>query len=217
MVIRAVVFDFDGLILDTETSIFRAWQECYAAHGAEPLSIDEWSAEIGTVRGLDLVGELRSRAGAVDDALLEARITRRDALLELEQVRPGIIDWLDAAEARGLRIAIASSSEPSWVEPHLVRLDLRQRFEAILCRTDSLPPKPAPDLYLAACAALDVDPAEALAVEDSPHGIAAAKGAGLRCVAVPNPITEHLDLSAADLVLDSLASMSLAAALASLV
>jgi HAD superfamily hydrolase (TIGR01509 family) len=216
MEIRAVVFDFDGLVVDTETSIFRAWQECYAAHGAEPLSIDEWSAQIGTVRGLDLVGELRSRAGNVDDALLAARITRRDALLELEHVRPGVVDWLDAAADRGLRTAIASSSEASWVELHLARHDLRHRFEAILCRTDSLPPKPAPDLYLAACGALDVAPAEALAVEDSPHGISAAKAAGLVCIAVPNPITAHLDLTAADLVLDSLASMSLAAALASL-
>lgn len=207
--VDALVWDFDGLILDTETPIFVAWQEAYAAHGVDPLTLDEWAAEIGTHAGLDVVGELRRRAGYVDGALLAARQHRRDALLAEEAVRPGVLEWLDAADARGLRLAIASSSEPEWVLNHLERLGIRHRFGPVCCRGDGLPAKPAPDLYLAACAALDVDPARALAVEDSPHGITAAKAAGLACVAVPNRITAALDLTAADLVIPSLADSSL--------
>jgi HAD superfamily hydrolase (TIGR01509 family) len=207
--VDAVVWDFDGLILDTETPIFVAWQEAYASHGVEPLTLDEWAAEIGTHRGLDVVGELERRAGYVDHAVLAHRQRRRDALLEQEAVRAGVIEWLDAADARGLRLAIASSSDAGWVLAHLARLGIRDRFGPVLCRSDEVAAKPAPDLYLAACEALGVEPARALAVEDSPNGIAAAKAAGLRCVAVPNTITGALDLSAADLVIPSLADTTL--------
>ena len=209
--IEAVVFDFDGLILDTEGPVFIAWQEEFEAHGCPPLTIDEWAAEIGTTGGLDLVELVRTRATRPfdEDAMHERRRVRRDDLLARETTRPGVHAWLDDADALGLALAIASSSSAEWVEEHLGRLGLRERFAYVSCYTDEVAGKPAPDTYLAACAAIGVAPGAALALEDSPHGVAAAKAAGLRCVAVPNAITEGLDLSGADLRLRSLADASL--------
>jgi HAD superfamily hydrolase (TIGR01509 family) len=216
-VIAGIVFDFDGLILDTEGPVFTAWQEAFEAHGAPRLTLDEWAKEIGTADGLDLVGLLRSRGTRpVDEAAMHARRrTRRDELLVGETTRPGVEAWLDEADTLGLPAAIASSSPRDWVEPHLERLGLRHRFVFIACFGDVssegriVGGKPAPDTYLAACAAIGVAPAEALAIEDSPHGVSAAKAAGLWCVAVPHEITERLDLSHADLRLRSLADVTL--------
>jgi HAD superfamily hydrolase (TIGR01509 family) len=210
--LRAVVFDFDGLILDTEVPVYAAWCAAFEAHGAAPPTIEEWSVEIGTAGGIDLEAWLMERATLpVDlDAMHEARRAHRDELLEREQVRAGVEAWIDEAEAAGLGVAIASSSPSEWVVDHLERLAMRHRFRPVVTAGGELRGKPAPDTYLDACARLGVDPADALAIEDSPHGIAAAKAAGLRCVAVPNPITEVLDLSAADLRLASLGDCTLA-------
>ena len=210
-VIRAVVFDFDGLILDTEGPVFTAWQEAFAAHGCPPLTMEEWAEEIGTAGALDLVALLRARAQrTVDlDEMHLRRRARRDELLAAEVVRPGVLEWLDDAGALGLAVAIASSSPPEWVEPHLERLGVRHRFATVVCCSGGRAAKPAPDTYLAACAAIDVPPSQSLAVEDSPHGVTAAKKAGLQCVAVPHAITEQLDLSHADLRLRSLADVPL--------
>lgn len=216
--IRAVVFDFDGLILDTEGPVFAAWQEQFEAHGCPPLTIEEWAAEIGTTGGLDLVEIIRTRATLPfdEDAMHEQRRIRRDELLQRERARPGVHDWLDEADALGLGLAVASSSPAEWVEPLLERLGLRDRFAYVVCYDGDVPGKPAPDLYLAACAALGVDPDAAIAIEDSPHGVAAAKAAGLYCIVVPHAITERLDISAADLRLGSLADVTLRAVLAGL-
>ena len=216
--IEAVVFDFDGLILDTEGPVFVAWQEEFEAHGCPLLTVEEWAAEIGTTGGLDLVELIRTRATRPfeEEAMHARRRIRRDELVARETTRPGVHAWLDEADALGLALAIASSSPREWVEPHLERLGLRHRFAFLACHTDSIAGKPAPDTYLAACAALGVAPAAALAIEDSPHGVTAAKAAGLRCIAVPHEITELLDLSGADLRLSSLADTTLRDVLESL-
>ena len=221
--IGAVVFDFDGLILDTELPAFRAWSEVYRQVGVTPLTVEEWSGQLGTVGPMDPLAELASRAataGASLDptnlaTLGEQRRARREQLVAHECVRPGVEDWIAAAAARGLVLGVASSSPREWVERHLARLGLLDRFGAIACFGDraGLPPKPAPDLYLDACRALQVAPTSALAVEDSPNGVRAAKAAGLTCVAVPNELTRFLDLDHADLVVASLAAVSLAEAL----
>jgi HAD superfamily hydrolase (TIGR01509 family) len=211
--IEGLVFDFDGLILDTEGPVLTAWQEAFEAHGCPPLTIEEWAAEIGTAGGLDLVELIRTRATRPfdEDAMHARRRLRRDELLARETTRPGVHPWLDEADARGLALAIASSSRRDWVEPHLDRLGLLHRFAYIACFGEhGLAAKPAPDTYLAACAAVGVQPGAALAIEDSPHGVTAAKAAGLWCVAVPHVITERLDLSHADVRLRSLADASLA-------
>jgi HAD superfamily hydrolase (TIGR01509 family) len=210
-VIRAVVFDFDGLILDTEGPVYTAWAEAFDAYGCAPLTLDDWAAEIGTAIEFDTVGLIQARATRpLDlDKMHERRRARRDELLAQERARPGVHEWLDAADSMGLPLAIASSSPHDWVGLHLDRLELRTRFAHISCYEVGLQSKPAPDLYLAACRALGVAPQEAIAIEDSPNGITAAKRAGMFCVAVPNPLTSRLDTSHADLEVTSLRELSL--------
>jgi HAD superfamily hydrolase (TIGR01509 family) len=216
--IRAVVFDFDGLILETEGPVFTAWQEAFAEHGCAPLTVEEWAAEIGSVGALDIVGMLHERATRpVDEPRMHARRRARYAeLIAREVVRPGVEAWFDEADSLGLEIAIASSSPIEWVGKHLGRLGLRHRFAHVACNGSGIAAKPAPDVYLAACAALRVAPEAALAVEDSPNGVTAAKAAGLFCVAVPHAITAQLDLSHADAILPSLADTSLREVIAAL-
>jgi HAD superfamily hydrolase (TIGR01509 family) len=124
------------------------------------------------------------------------------------------VQQLDAAHERGLKLGVASSSTREWVAGHLARLGVLERFECLRCRDDVANVKPEPDLYLAVLDCLGVPASEAIAIEDSPNGVAAAKRAGMRCVAVPNSITAGLDLSEADLTLASLAELTLAQLLA---
>jgi HAD superfamily hydrolase (TIGR01509 family) len=217
MRIEAVVFDFDGLMLDTEVPVYASWCAAFEAYGAVPPTIEEWGVIIGTDSDAQvLLDLLHSRAARPVDVneMHESRRAHRDVLLAAESALPGVTAWIDEAAAAGLGIAIASSSPDDWVLGHLDRLGLRSRFAHVMCAGDARPGKPAPDTYLAACDALGVEPRRALAVEDSEHGIAAAKTAGLWCVVVPNSLTKALDLSAADLRLDSLADCSLHDALA---
>jgi HAD superfamily hydrolase (TIGR01509 family) len=216
--VRAVVFDFDGLVLDTETPVFQAWKEAFESHGAAPLTLAEWSAEIGSHGVIDFVALLHERATRpVDLELMHAaRRARHDELIAVEKILPGVVEWLDAADELGLAIAVASSSPYDWVLPNLDRLGIGHRFAHVSCRDEHVPAKPQPDVYLRACAALEVAPNEAIAVEDSPNGITAAKAAGLWCVAVPNGVTAPLDFSAADVVVPSLAALALRDAIATL-
>lgn len=206
----AVVFDFDGTIVDTETPFFHAWREVYEGLGLE-LTVEEWSTCLGTHdSGFDPLTDLAARVPGVDteSALARARL-RKNELTDLDTILPGIEDWLTACAELGLALAVASSSTHEWVNGILVRLALADRFGHLSCRTDEVPAKPAPDLYLRACEAIGVEPARAIAVEDSPNGVLAAKAAGLTCIAVPHALTSGLDLSAADLVVPSLADISL--------
>ena len=216
--IRAVIFDFDGVIVDTESPVYESWCVAFAEHGCPPLTLDEWAREVGTVGALDVLGLLHERATRPidEDTMQQRRRAHRDRLLAAESVRPGVVAWLDEATHLGLGIAIASSSASQWVTDHLERVALRGRFAHVACTSTFLAAKPAPDTYLDACRALGVFPDEALAIEDSPNGIAAAKAAGLVCVAVPNPITGQFDLSAADLQLRSLADRTLRSVIAQL-
>jgi HAD superfamily hydrolase (TIGR01509 family) len=224
--VAAIIFDFDGLILDTELPIYRAWSEAYIGIGVSPLSVEEWSADIGTIGGLDPLAELCARAAAAGvglgpaavGPLRERRRRREDELLAAETVRPGVLTWIDAAAQRGLALGVATCSSRVWAEGHLERLDLLDRFSALCCHgdRDGVAAKPAPDLYLEVCRLLGVAPSSAVAVEDSPNGVRAAKAAGLACVAVPNELTRLLNLDEADLVVSSLASVTLDEALAAL-
>lgn len=210
-VIRAVVFDFDGTILDTETADFVSWQEVFTDHGVE-LTLEAFSLGIGTGSGsFDIYAHLETLTTrtVVVEAIRSVRRSRNEALVEVEVVRPGIQAWVDDARRLGLKLGIASSSPVSWVEGHLERVGLLPAFECIRCADHVTQTKPSPELYLAACEALGVSPAEAIAVEDSPNGIAAARAAGLYCIAVPNSVTMKLDLSGADLCLESLAGLAL--------
>ena len=122
---------------------------------------------------------------------------------------PGVESWIFAAKQRGFKLGVASSSTSEWVEPHLIRLGLREEFDCLRCADHVKRAKPDPELYVSVLAGLGVEAQEAVAIEDSPNGIMAAKRAGVFCIAVPNSVTTSLDLSQADLRLSSLADLSL--------
>lgn len=177
------------------------------------LSFEEWAQCIGTVDAFDPHLRLEELVGTrLDRAEVAARRRRHyaDAVAAGIEVLPGVRAWVAEAARRGLPVAIASSSPPAWVERHLRTFGLLDAFAHRSCHDGSCPPKPAPDLYLRAVEALRVDPGATLALEDSPNGARAAHAAGLWCVAVPHDLTRTLDLSAADLVIDSLATTTLA-------
>jgi len=213
--ILALLFDFDGLIVDTESPSLAAWRWVYEQHGQE-LTMEKWSAAIGTIGGFDAIGHLEELAGApVDDAVVSRRFEHELTLVEAEELRPGIAEYLADAERLGLKKAIVSSSSRGWIDRHLHRLERLHGWDAIVTADgDQARAKPRPTLYLEAIGRLGVATAEAIAFEDSPNGVRAAKAAGIVCVAVPNPVTAGLGLEEADLVLDSLASFPLAALLA---
>lgn len=205
MGVKAFVFDFDGLILDTEEPVYRSWLEVYQEHG-EDLPFERWIQIVGSnTAAFDPRGHLEHRLGrALTREVLDRRVERRTRLVLEQAVLPGVVELADAALASGLRLAVASSSTREWVAGHLERLGIRDRFACVRCRDDVAAVKPSPDLYLAAVECLGVAPAEAIAIEDSPNGVTAAKAAGMRCVAVPNVITGGLDLTHADVVLKTL-------------
>jgi HAD superfamily hydrolase (TIGR01509 family) len=209
--LRGLLFDFDGLIVDTETPSRASWQELYREHGQE-LPLDRWATLVGTVGGWDPFETLEELVGPVDRvALRERRLARELELGEIEELRPGVLEYLHEAERRGLATAIVSSSSDWWIDRHLGRLERTEHFDAIVAANgDEERAKPRPTLYLEALDRLGLRADEAVAFEDSPNGVRAAKAAGLFCVAVPNGVTATLALDDADLVVPSLAELPFA-------
>ena len=208
--IRALIFDFDGLILDTEGPIYRSWQEVYEAHGVA-LPFEMWVKTVGSSnQAFHPQAYLEDQLGRkLPQDVIDRRVERRVELVLAQPLLPGVADLVDAARAMVMKVGVASSSSRDWVHSHLERLGIRDRFECLRSRDDVEHVKPEPDLYLAVLDCLGVPAVEAVAIEDSPNGIIAAKRAGLRCVAVPNPITAGLDLSQADILVTSLAEVTL--------
>lgn len=206
--ISAVVFDLDGLIVDTERTSLQSWDEAYTHAGLE-LPLDLWRTTIGTWGApFDPVVDLGERRGYPLTA--DEVVARREREWELASelpIMPGVLEHLDAAIAWGMALGIASSSSRKWVNGQLDRLGLADRFECVCTRDDVLQTKPDPSLYLRALLCLGVDGAETLAYEDSPNGLLAAKAAGLRCVVVPGPLTAANDYSLADAIVESLAGV----------
>lgn len=208
--IAALIFDFDGLIVDSETPGFQAWSEVYAAHGCA-LPFDKYSACIGTIGGFDLHAYLEEQSGRSFDRtdLERACNTRWLKLMKTQPLLPGIAACVSSAKRRGLKLAIASSSTHTWVTGNLRKFGLLDEFDAV-CTSDHVAVvKPDPALYLLALEKLGVRADEAIAFEDSPNGILAAKRAGIYCVAIPNPLTKDLPLAMADRRLRSLEEFDL--------
>jgi putative hydrolase of the HAD superfamily len=208
--VRAFMFDFDGLILDTETASRAGWQWLYRQHGHE-LPPEKWALMVGTVDGWDIWGHLEELAGPLDrDEWNEKRYAHELTLLEAEELRPGIGEYLAFAQEQGLKRAIVSSASRRWIDMHLERLERAVGWDAIITADhDPLRAKPRPTLYLEALDALGVSADEAVAFEDSPNGAAAARAAGIFVVGVPNEVTREYGLDrTADLVLDSLSELT---------
>jgi HAD superfamily hydrolase (TIGR01509 family) len=211
-VIGGLLFDFDGLLVDTEGPRFRAWGDVYAEHGHE-FELDRWIENVGTLgEPFDPAIRLAELTGLpLDREELHAlRRARELELVEAEELREGVGPLLEEARARGVAVAIVSSASERWVRSHLGRLGLEEVWQTIVCANgDVARAKPAPQLYLEALQALALRADEAIAFEDSLHGVRAAKAAGIFTVAVPNLVTAGLALDEADLVVESLAGLTL--------
>jgi HAD superfamily hydrolase (TIGR01509 family) len=204
--IRALILDFDGTVIDTETAWYIAFRDAYKEYGVE-LTLEQYSQCIGTSLHFFNPYEYLVTDLKLPIDLNEFRISVQAChanLMETEQVRPGIVHFLKSAKDQGLKIGLASSSKLEWVNRFLDRLELRDYFQCIRTADDVKHVKPHPELYLQTLNCLEVDAQEAIAIEDSPNGYRAAITAGLHCVVIPNTITQSLKF---DSVLHTAASL----------
>jgi HAD superfamily hydrolase (TIGR01509 family) len=210
--IKGLVFDFDGLILETEEPDFKAWQEIYQSFGQE-LTLSTWIVCIGSDHEIfDPIKDLERLVGHSLDAkeIIDRRqLPRRRQLLEETPMLPGVENYLKDAVKLGLKLGLASSSDKEWVVGHLNRLGILHYFSCIYTSDDVNHVKPDPELYQAAINELQLQPQQAIALEDSPNGILAAKRAGMNCVAIPSALTRNLNFDLADIVLPSMAALPL--------
>ncbi|MGQ9549947.1 MAG: HAD family hydrolase [Roseiflexus sp.] len=208
MTLKALIFDFDGLILDTETPDFIVLSEQYRRYGAD-LRPERWVQGLGTIDGYDPYGELEALTGIILDCEALRREHREHyvALCARQPLQPGVRELIIAARTRGINLAVASSASREWVEGWLKHHQIRDGFDCVRTRSDGLRVKPAPDLFLSAAACLEVEPKYCVVLEDSPNGIQAAAAAGMRCVAVPVALLDSLPLPPHTLRLRSLADL----------
>lgn len=212
--LKALIFDFDGLILDTETPEVDVWTDIYAEHGFE-FPFNDWVQTVGGygISNFDAADHLSLLTqGRLDPASLRARHRLgSDALTHSQPILPGVLETIHEAKRLRLKLAIASSSPHSWVDLHTKRLGIFHQFDRIVCQDDVGigRTKPNPDLFLTALNQLQVRRNEAIVFEDSPNGVKAANRAGIFVVAVPNPLTSRLKIEGANLTVRSLASLPL--------
>jgi HAD superfamily hydrolase (TIGR01509 family) len=212
--LKALIFDFDGLILDTETPDYQTWQSIYREHGFE-LPDDEWGRIVGGwgISTFDAAAHLSLLTqGRLDSVSLRDRHRlETSARLLAQPILPGVEETLREAKRLGLKLAIGSSSPHSWVDTHARRLGIFDYFDTVVCEDEVGigRTKPYPDVYLTALKQLQVQKNEAVVFEDSPNGVRAARTAGIFVVAIPNPVTSLLTFEGANLTLRSLKDLSL--------
>jgi HAD superfamily hydrolase (TIGR01509 family) len=213
----ALILDFDGLILDTESPIFEEWRTTFRARGHD-LGLDVWQHALGTFGTYDPCAHLSKLTGEdFDHETLRQEVRARNMVrCEALPLLPGVAERVQEARASGLKTAVASSSTSAWVEGWLERHGIRPLFDTVCSRDHVERVKPAPDLFLLAASRLGVAPERCVVFEDSPNGIRAARAAGMRCVAIPNAVTRALPMEGADLVLTSLGERPLAGILGGL-
>jgi putative hydrolase of the HAD superfamily len=208
--IKALIFDFDGLILDTETAWFEAYQKTLKEVYQYDLTVDEFVKCVGTSTEV-LYQHLQK---VLDQPFDGQKLRAQAGQWHAEQVRQlpprsGVAAYLADAQKMGLQVALATSSTRDWITEHLSRLQLISYFDHFITQEDVENVKPAPDLFLKAVDVLGVQSTEALVFEDSLNGLIAANKAGLKTVIVPNSLTEHLPFVDYHLRLSSMADMSL--------
>jgi HAD superfamily hydrolase (TIGR01509 family) len=205
-----ILFDFDGLILDTETTVFQAWSEKFREHGQQ-LHLEDWAEILG--KSGEELGPIEDFLKSLGDEEKQQEVYREVsqtewALVEQKEPLPGAVELINKAKAAGLKLGIVSSSDREWVHSHLERLGLLDYFDHTSCFDDVDEAKPDPALYHLGLSKMDCSPDKIVVLEDSPNGVLAAKRAGLYCIAVPNQITRQLPFyengGAPDRILESL-------------
>ena len=215
--VRAIIFDFDGLLMDTESTSFLSWQYEWSQWGLTLQMADFFVNHGGDVTE-DRYAMLAAAVGPRFDRTLShrRRMAYREKLHEALDLADGLRGWLDEAAGLGLRLAVASSSPLEWLTTHLGRAGVLDAFEVLAGGDEVGQHKPAPDVYQLALDRLSLSGAAAVAVEDTAHGVAAAHAAGMRCIAIPNPFVALKRVRDADLVLSSASQLRLADALSQL-
>lgn len=209
--IKAIIFDCDGTLFDSETPSSIAWQEIFDKYNID-FPIEEWVKCLGSsAKNFDGHAYLQTRVREKIDkeGLLKRRMQRKIELTNLQGLREGVQTYIRDAKNMGLKLGVASSSSREWVLGHLERLNIKEEFDFIVCADDVESVKPHPELYIKATEGLALDSSRVIAIEDSPNGISSARSAGIFCVAVPNELTAQLDLNNADLKINSLSEMEL--------
>lgn len=204
---RAIIFDMDGVLVDSEPLFHDAINRLLTQEGAEAVSAAEnQETLLGTTieetwRRLKL-----SRALPLPVETYMRRYDRmvREMMMQELAPQPGVRELIGVCRERGLPLAVASSSRHSWVDLKLAAIGLTGAFDLVVGGDDVTEGKPAPDIYLKAAAGLGLSPGECIAIEDSPVGIAAAVAAGAYTIAVRTDYTRHLDVSQAKAILESL-------------
>lgn len=207
----ALILDFDGTIAPTEHVVFETWRRFFAPHGYE-LTLDMYAKSIGRAAWTDAFdpwAQAEQMGLGNRDTVRPAMRAIQADLLAAMRPNPGVSELIAAAVAHGLPLGCASSSEAEWVTRHLTHFGWREHFASIRTREHG-PGKPSPRLFELAVEDLGADAACSWAIEDSGPGVTAAKAAGLQVVAVPHELTASHDVSAADLVVSSLAEITLA-------
>jgi HAD superfamily hydrolase (TIGR01509 family) len=211
---RAVIFDNDGLLLDTEQAWTRAEQTLFGRRGRE-FTMDHKRSLIGSSRSIAAVKleALLERSGEGELLMEELHELVMEEVLTGVPPRPGALELLSRLAEAGMPLALASNSELVFVERTLSGVGLLRDgpFRTIVTAEDVKRPKPAPDIYLEACRRLGAEPAASVALEDSPIGVAAAAAAGLFVIGVP--YLADTQLPGADLLAGSLADPAVARAL----
>lgn len=211
--IQGLIFDFDGLVVDTETCMFRAWEALLSPYNIEVSPLMVAGLVGNSVPATDLYASYRQATASdiSDQDITALLLDKAYQLIAQSEAREGIRDYLTFAKQQGWKIALATSSEEEHYLPILDRLGLCGFFDCFVGadQIELQRRKPQPDVYIEALNQLGIDADRALAFEDSPAGITAAKSAKITTVAVSNFLTRHLDLSAADKVLGSMAELTL--------
>ena len=209
MPIKAIFFDHDGTLVDSEPIHYQLWRDVVAAHGvalAEALYRDCYAGIPTADNAVDLVA--RFAIDATPESLADAKnqATRRFLACNAFPLMPGVSDLVPWCHGAGLRLAIVTGAGHDGVQSTLRQHALGDFFETVVSGDDVAHSKPAPDCYLLAVRRLGLLPSECVAIEDTEHGVNSAAAAGVPCLAVPNEMSRQHDFSQATAVYNELAA-----------